>query len=207
MKMGLMGYLFPLLFDKTVYDYTKRALPGIDLSAFKRKHRKEYKDMIGRAAYIGSMKENMFAPVPYMACYGFAYYRADPERITMEIFDGMIDAICKSDVMKKFYSGKNCFDQKEIDKYARGALRSRERKYPDDWVFDFSYDLSVPEYFVTHHECGICKIARREGLMFLLPHMCVMDYPTIEYKGGKLIRTKTLGNGDECCDFHVVRKE
>ena len=32
------------------------------------------------------------------------------------------------------------------------------------------------------------------------------DYPTIEYKGGKLIRTKTLGAGDDCCDFHVVKK-
>ena len=29
--------------------------------------------------------------------------------------------------------------------------------------------------------------------MFLMPHMCVMGYPTIEYKDGKLIRTKTLG--------------
>ena len=35
--------------------------------------------------------------------------------------------------------------------------------------------------------------------------MCVMDYPTIEYKGGKLLRTKTLGAGDDCCDFHVVK--
>ena len=22
-----------------------------------------------------------------------------------------------------------------------------------DWVFDFSYDLSVPDYFVTHRDC------------------------------------------------------
>ena len=43
--------------------------------------------------------------------------------------------------------------------------------------------------------------------MFLMPHMCVMDYPTIEYKGGKLIRTKTLGAGGDCCDFHVVKKQ
>ncbi|MBQ1570185.1 MAG: L-2-amino-thiazoline-4-carboxylic acid hydrolase [Clostridiales bacterium] len=40
-----------------------------------------------------------------------------------------------------------------------------------------------------------------------MPHICVMDYPTIEYKGGKLIRTKTLGAGDDCCDFHVVKKD
>lgn len=74
-----------------------------------------------------------------------------------------------------------------------------------DWVFDFSYDLSVPEYFVTHRECGVCKIGQQESLMFLTPHMCVMDYPTIEYKGGKLLRTKTLGAGGDCCDFHVVK--
>ena len=100
---------------------------------------------------------------------------------------------------------KNCFDQKEIDKYVRGSERSKKREYPMDWVFDFSYDLSVPEYYVTHRECGVCKIGQQEGLMFLTPHMCVMDYPTIEYKGGKLLRTKTLGAGGDCCDFHVVK--
>ena len=51
------------------------------------------------------------------------------------------------------------------------------------------------------------QIGQQEGLMFLTPHMCVMDYPTIEYKGGKLLRTKTLGAGGDCCDFHVVKGE
>ncbi len=76
-----------------------------------------------------------------------------------------------------------------------------------DWVFDFSCDLSVPEYFVTYRECGVCKIAQREGMMFLMPYMCAMDYPTIEYKGGHLIRTQTLGQGGGCCDFCVVKKD
>lgn len=207
MKKGLMGILFPLLLDKTVYGYTAEALPEIDIRQFKRKHRDEYGKMLKRTPSVGSMKDNMFAPVMYLACYGFSYYKADPEKITMEVFDGMIDAICRSDVMKKAYAGKNCFSQKEIYKYVRGSERSKKKEYPMDWVFDFSYDLSVPEYFVTHHECGVCKIARQENLMFIMPHMCVMDYPTIEYKGGKLIRSKTLGNGDDCCDFHVVRKD
>ena len=66
---------------------------------------------------------------------------------------------------------------------------------------------TVSEYYVTHRECGVCKIAQQEGLMFLTPHMCVMDYPTIEYKGGKLLRTKTLGAGGDCCDFHVIKGE
>ena len=188
-----------------VYEYTGKAVPQIDIHRFRKNHIVEYKAMVARTPSAGSPKDNMFAPVMYLACYGFAYYKADPEHITMEVFDGMIDAICKCDTMKRFYKGKNCFDRKEIDKYVHGSERSKKKQYPMDWVFDFSYDLSVPEYYVTHRECGVCKLARQEDLMFLMPHMCVMDYPTIEYKGGKLIRTKTLGAGGDCCDFHVVK--
>lgn len=207
MKYGSAGVLFSVLLSKPVYEYTAAALPGTDLKEFRKRHMKEYRAMVSRTPSVGSMKDNTFAPVMYMACYGLSYYRADPEHITEEIFAGMIDAICRSDIMKRVYQGKNCFDQKEIDRYVRGSERSKKRQYPMDWVFDFSCDLSAPEYYVTHHECGVCKIAQRERLMFLMPYLCAMDYPTIEYKGGKLIRTKTLGSGGDCCDFHVVKKE
>ena len=205
MKPGIIGRLLPLLFYRVVYSYTVRAVPGIDIRAFRKAHHREYIAMVKRTPFVGSMKDNLFAPVMYMACYGFSYYKADPEHITMEVFDGMIDALCRSSIMKRFYQGKNCFDPKEIDRYIRGSRRSLKREYPMDWVFDFSCDLSVPEYYVTHRECGVCKIGIQENLAFLTPHMCVMDYPTIEYKGGKLLRTKTLSAGDDCCDFHVVK--
>ena len=205
MKLGLMGKLFPLLFDKVLYEYTTKTVPQMKIDELRKKHRKEYVAMVQRTPSVGSMTDNMFTPVMYMACYGYSYYKADPEHITTEVFEGMIDALCKSDMMKRFYKGKNCFDQKEINKYVRGSARSKQRKYPMDWVFDFSYDLSVPEYYVTHYECGVCKIGQQENLMFLTPYMCAMDYPTIEYKGGKLIRTKTLSTGGDCCDFHVVK--
>ena len=76
-----------------------------------------------------------------------------------------------------------------------------------DWVFEFSFNPDVPEYYITYRQCGVCMIGKQENLSFLLPHMYVMDYPTIEFSGGKLLRTKTLGNGDDCCDFHVVKAE
>lgn len=205
MQLGLIGKLFPKMFGRTVYRYTAAAVPELDIRAFRKRHREEYEAMVARTPSVGSIKDNMFAAVMYMACYGYAYYKADPEHITMDVFDGMIDALCKSDMMKRFYKGKDCFDPKQIDKYVRGAERSKKREYPMDWVFDFSCDLSVPEYYVTHYECGVCKIEQQENLTFLTPHMCVMDYPTIEYKGGKLLRTRTLGAGGDCCDFHVVR--
>jgi len=205
MKYGLMGSVFPMLLGKIIYEYTAKAVPEIDIREFKKKHLKEYKAIVERTSSVGSPKENFLSPSVYLVCYVLAYYKAGKDKITMDIFDGMVDAVATSKTMKSFYSGKDCFSQKEIDKYVKGSARSKERKYPGDWVYDFSYDLSVPEYFITYHECALCKIAKQEDLFFLMPHLCPIDYPTIEYKGGKLIRHKTLGNGDDCCDFHVVK--
>ncbi len=206
MNYGLIGPMFAFLCGKPVYEYTAKALPGYNMKEFRKAHMREYRAMVERTPGAGSMKDNMFASVLYLACYGFSYYKAAPDVMTTEIFDGMINALTTSDIMKRMYKNKDCFSKKEIDKYVRGAERSQKKEYPMDWVFDFSYDLSVPEYYVTYHECGVCKIAKQEGMMFLMPHMCVMDYPTIEYKGGHLIRTKTLGQGNEICDFHVVKR-
>lgn len=97
MRLGIMGRLFPALFGKAVYGYTARALPDMDIREFKKKLMSEYKAMVARTPFVGSAKENMFAPVMYLACFGFSYYKAAPERITMDVFDGMIDAIsCSS---------------------------------------------------------------------------------------------------------------
>ena len=127
MEFGMIGRLFPALLGRVVYDYTAKALPELDIRAFKKKQMREYNAMVARTPGVGSIKANMFAPVMYLACFGFSYYKAYPERITMDVFDGMIDAVCRSDMMKRFYHGKNCFDRTEIDKYVRGSERSKKK--------------------------------------------------------------------------------
>ena len=63
MKLGIAGRLFPLMFSKVVYGYTAKAVPELNIREFKKKHRKEYEAMVGRTPSVGSMKDNMFAPV------------------------------------------------------------------------------------------------------------------------------------------------
>ncbi len=75
MKLGIVGRLFPVMFRKVVYGYTAEAVPEMDIREFQRRHMKEYRAMGGRTAPVGSMKDNMFAPVMYLACFGFSYYR------------------------------------------------------------------------------------------------------------------------------------
>jgi len=48
--------------------------------------------MVARTQGIGGLKENMLCVTLYIACYGFAYYKADPEKITDKIFEGKITA-------------------------------------------------------------------------------------------------------------------
>ena len=85
MKLGIAGRLFPLMFSKVVYGYTAKAVPELSIREFKKRHKKEYEAMVGRTPSVGSMKENMFAPVMYLACYGFSYFKADHSPITRRI--------------------------------------------------------------------------------------------------------------------------
>ena len=57
MKPGIIGKLFPLMFNKVVYGYTAEALPELDMRVFKKKHRKEYEAMVKRTPSVGSMKD------------------------------------------------------------------------------------------------------------------------------------------------------
>ena len=38
-----------------------------------------------------------------------------------------------------------------------------------------------------------------------VPCLCNMDERNYRNMGGELHRTKTLGQGDECCNFHVTK--
>ncbi|MBQ4208737.1 MAG: hypothetical protein II621_10570, partial [Clostridia bacterium] len=69
MKRGLIGRLFPMMFSKVVYGYTEKAVPALDIRAFKKQHKREYEAMVRRTPSVGSMTDNMFAPVMYLACY------------------------------------------------------------------------------------------------------------------------------------------
>ncbi len=204
MHYGLMATLVARLFQKELYSFTQKNIPDLDFKSFKKRHKKEYKAMIKRTPSVGGMKENPLSIVMLMACYALSYYKAGEGRIDEALFAKMINELCESEMMRKFYEGRYIFDKKNIAKYEKIAANSKKRKYKDDWVGEFHYDPKVPEFFITYHQCGICQLAKQEGLFFLVKHMCVMDYPSITYMKGKLLRPKTLVKGDECCDFHVV---
>lgn len=60
-------------------------------------------------------------------------------------------------------------------------------------------------YGVDILECGICKLFARHGFSKYAALLCEVDYITSSLAGLKLIRTGTIANGAERCDFRFKR--
>jgi hypothetical protein len=71
----------------------------------------------------------------------------------------------------------------------------------------FVTKIGEDEYYITHKQCGICKLCEQEGVGHITRHLCAMDYYTFEMQGAVLDRTKTLGYGDDECNFHLMSAE
>lgn len=183
--------------------YYKKNFSGTDLSQSLKDLKTEYRAMVERTPGIGgsSLEADLIG-----ACFFFAMGKTIPD-MTPELMNDIIAQSIQSDFMQKAHQGKRekgtLFSDKSQDKKAREADKSHNSPYEMDW--EFTYQKGKGEFYCTYTQCGICKLAKREHMERFLPCMCHMDFATYEMVGAKLFRTKTLANGDECCNFHVVR--
>ena len=86
--------------------------------------------------------------------------------------------------------------------FGRISRHSQQRKYPGDFVvyfvpgdgrnFDFGLDFTG---------CAIHKFFQAEQAGHFAKYMCRIDYLTTSFKGIELIRTGTIANGADKCDF------
>jgi hypothetical protein len=56
-------------------------------------------------------------------------------------------------------------------------------------------------------ECGICKLFGKHNYSHYVPILCEVDKITSGFAGLELIRTGTIANGGEKCDFRFKRKQ
>ena len=199
MKYIAMARVIPLLMKSIIFKY----LDGVGISVSPADVNNEYKAIVARRREIGGMKNNLIAGV-FLAAYIIAVYKVADGKISEETIDGLIKAVCASDRFRKMNEGKDFFSDKNIS--TRNRLQSDPyfNSFPDNWKYTFSYDLSVPECYITYSRCAICEMARKEGAFHLMKYLCTTDYAQQELMGNTLIRTKTMGNGDDICDFHII---
>ena len=210
MKYDMTARVHGLVFRRILGSYYKKHVPEMSASkrrAVFRRIQEEYKAMLERTPGVGS-KENSLEDDLIGACWFFPLAKADPD-MSPERMDDVIAAGIQSNFMQKSHRKERengtLFSDEVQDKKLQEAERSRHSKYEMDWKF--TYEKGEDEFYCTYTECGICKLAQREHMENWLPCLCRMDYGTYDMVGAELIRTKTLAAGDDCCNFHVIRKK
>lgn len=202
LKYGMLAKGIELMCFKPALAELKKNYPDMDMDEYKKKVKKEFKQMLERTPDIGgtSLEKNL-----YIAAFVFSLHKAEPERITPEVVDAMVTAVFDSPFIVNVHKNKKCtlFTDKVQDEKLQESKASQNSKYELDWKFD--YKKGVDEFYNTYTECGICKLGKRENCFEFVPCLCNMDERNYRNEGGILHRTKTLGNGDDCCDFHVIK--
>ena len=209
MKYGIAGRFIKLAFAKKAFDYIEKEIQGMDMSSYKKRVQKEYRAIVERTSGIGRMKDNMFVMTMYAGAFLIALYKEADGMLSEDKLKGLVRAEACCPLMVKAKQGKSAFTDKEIANRTKQAKWSRDHieEYPMNWFYYFETVPGKDEYYITHKQCGICKLTKQEHCEEITKYLCMMDYYTFEMQGAVLARTKTLGYGDDECNFHLMSRE
>lgn len=173
--------------------------------------REEHEQVIDRLPWIGGS-----ANPRSFSLYGSAFWLAlwrvlQPRGLTL---DEARELFC--DLFRAYWSryprvlahlcGRIRVGPANQKKVKQLTLMSQQCANPDDYVSRFV--PGEPERFdfgIDFVECAIIKFLRTEGAEELAPVLCELDWPHTELLGIKLLRTTTLAQGGERCDFRFLR--
>lgn len=209
MKYGIIGGFVKFAFAKTAFDYIEKEIPEIDIDSYKKRVSREYKAIVERTQSVGKMNENMFVMTMYAGAFLIALYKEADGKLTDEKLKELIHTVSYAPLMVKAKQGKSAFTEKEIETRTKQSEWSRAHidEYPMNWFYYFETVPGKDEYYITHKQCGICKLTKQEHCEEITKYLCMIDYYTFEMQGAVLDRTKTLGYGDDECNFHLMSKQ
>ena len=166
-----------------------------------------YRELIDRAPAIGA--NNPMAGNLYLACVVFALWKAADGDITPDMMREVLKAIFDSKMMR-FVGNKGDLRKPEnMAKLNEGVHANAQwaEDHPSikdtTWHFHFDDERggTVAHYHYTR--CPINDLARKEGLIEILPVMCETDFFNTGVKHGRLTRKHTLAEGGPHCDFLI----
>ena len=152
---------------------------------------------------VGSLFQFNFQFTPaYAAWYRslteMGMSRGEADRILWLLNERLVTAIPRPllhTVGKAYFSG--------FRKKAAGHLvrQNRGELHPWDWTIRYR-ETNRNAFEIDITRCAMQRFAREHGAEGMLPGICRMDYLFSWLMGNGFSRTKTLGDGDDCCDCH-----
>lgn len=210
MKQATIPYDFTArflwhFFSRIFFPSLKKHCPGMDIPALKKVSKKHYRKILARTPSIGSTKENPLAMALTWGALVIAVYQSGNGKIGEEILGKMIASMGENALMQRM-NKKDPFTKAFQDKRALQAKASQEKANLYDWKSEFIPGDTLEEYGINYTQCGLCSLAKQEGCTNIVPQMCQFDFISANFMGAELIRTKTLAEGDEFCNFRYRKK-
>lgn len=141
-----------------------------------------------------------------MAAYFIAMNRCaglSPE----ENFELLKDGLYNSALLRKAMGDADTYlDIRKMSGRRRWAEESHKRKYENDWVVDVLEGNDQYEVGYDYHECGICRLCQDEGCFELAKYLCRLDFVLADIMGMELLRTQTIAEGVDFCDFRYKKR-
>ena len=172
--------------------------------------RHEYQSLTPGVPYIGG-KENIFTEWLTYGAYFLAVYHVLKQlrhsidqvgRIIYETYEMM--ANYPEWLLHLIGSFK--YSDRYISQLREAAAQSQKRKYHGDWVCGFVQgDGKEFDYGMDITECGIQKLYRSHGAEELTPYLCLSDYVVSKAFDRGLVRSQTLAEGTQVCDFRFKK--
>lgn len=91
----------------------------------------------------------------------------------------------------------------------RKKAKEHEKRWEENSVHPYDWKIRYREindnvFEVDIYECGMIKLCKDFDALGLFPSMCRMDYLFSHYMGNGFERTKTLGDGCDCCNCRYI---
>ena len=167
----------------------------------------EYRELLNKADDIGS--KNPMASNLYMCLLFFSFMQGSNGKISAEDLKDIMRITLSDPIVLKLMGNKDFNDPKELNKFKEHIYKNSDwaelhrKEYPETWKFNFD-DSHQDGFYYYFTKCPIAKFFKDNNLEEITPIFCELDHLTIKTRKAKLLRDKTLANGDDMCDFWIV---
>ena len=167
----------------------------------------EYRKLLNKADDIGS--KNPMASNLYMCLLFFSFMQGSNGKISTQDLKDIMRITLSDPILLKLMGNKDFNDPKELNKFKEHIHKNSDwaelhrKEYPETWKFNFD-DSHQDGFYYYFTKCPIAKFFKDNNLEEITPIFCELDHLTIKTRKAKLLRDKTLANGDDMCDFWIV---
>jgi L-2-amino-thiazoline-4-carboxylic acid hydrolase len=178
--------------------------------SFVREARQEYALLIPQLPYLGDKQpftrfiiSTGWFPAMYRV---LQRYSGTVEEAGQLVYDSSRAYLNAVPGFARRFLGFTSFTPRYIKGLKRRAAESQARKYAGDYVFTYVEGDGISfDYGVDYTECASCKFLRAQGAFEIAPYLCAADQLYSDLLGWGLIRTMTLAEGAEKCDFRFKK--